>query len=1338
MSTPQANNNASTIVTQANNNDNVTAKDLQADVSSLARVSHRLAMIDNVEQFETVVGKLLPKLLTRMGRNHHLQQQLQNNQQQQQDLKPWLEQIQTKLMEIFSHILKRTKERSSSNNNNIKNSMTADMLSLSSPSSNNNHIAARREPLPCLSILELLVQQRKEEEAKNNGDGSSNASYYYYRVQSDVDPLTKNLSLTFLTVGVPQCPDTAPLVPGLLLCLHYERQRQQQQQQQGRVATTSPAATTLTLLLLQSLVTLSTQPAAMTSSQDDDDDDDKLEPIRCFLYQRPECAAVLYELVLDVLLWTASPIMTATTTTTSGVPSSSSTTTTATSTSSLPPPGLSQQGQERLKQAISASLGTNKMMMMGAETKIALLELIAPARKAIFLGGKKKSKELDDDNNSNKNGTTTTRIPRDNLARTLVLLLVAKGVAATSERAQTYWQVYLQSNNHSKTLSSTSTTTSNTRERNQNSNNSSSIQQQQHKQRRQKRVDDGQALTLVVEDLILELLSLTLGQGQAEEILSKAKGKTEASTRGNTIMAIEQGTATTALSEEEEKEESKVISCALPLHCNFDNNNDNTVQTRDDDPSIWASKRRAVAFTPTATTIWTALALQVLPLVNNTPQSATTTTTFSIMVISQMVAFLAQKYLSSTSAHGPSSVMSIQQAKPYLALAQVLQAVTVQLCKTTTTTSATTTEETTNATTACATQDQVETLKAQFMQVVCHIFKRQVATASISSSSSSSSSFTTGSGIIMNSEGSWAVREECYSIICHLFRSSSSKATRTTTTNSLGIVSMETATLLFACAAKEHERLRPRAVAALDTLLEAFSRIYTKTKKKVQEQTDHNNSLKLDQESTRLGGEPMGAMDVEMVNPWSTTTVNSNTTNNNITTEITSSLGTNAVDDSTQDRTSLAKSLVPLLWNAAQPHQPKASRVAAARWATELLKKTELDLVKGCHLLCLLVGDPDVTAASIANQGLFDGEGELWHLDDDGLPSGLCTKTSNDKEDDDDDTAINSLPEFAIFVDMVFDEKLPVGTETRVQRYTEFSFLGKAAALRYGLHCLLVDIYGGDDAAVARYLLALMTTLELFADQSKSSVSGLDRTSVDLLEQCCVCLLATVKSSSFARRELTQPPPRTDGKGTSYPMTLVQVEELTTMASSSKARRHLAAVIGVLFEGQEAWSGLTGFSQWMSTTGVDGCLSKCVDQLSQVEKSHSQLGKLHGVIHLSGQILRAIRHCLLQFSDEAGIANQAWKDCTRILQLLGKGILHREEVISHASVDAVGIALSFDTLDAPPFDENLITGVTAVVMSISHAIALFCDGDAVDASRATGLVRAGKLCPQNTQATALI
>jgi hypothetical protein len=43
--------------------------------------------------------------------------------------------------------------------------------------------------------------------------------------------------------------------------------------------------------------------------------------------------------------------------------------------------------------------------------------------------------------------------------------------------------------------------------------------------------------------------------------------------------------------------------------------------------------------------------------------------------------------------------------------------------------------------------------------------------------------------------------------------------------------------------------------------------------------------------------------------------------------------------------------------------------------------------------------------------------------------------------------------------------------------YLDFSYHGKAAALRFGLACLLSDLYGGEDDAVAAHVNALSETL---------------------------------------------------------------------------------------------------------------------------------------------------------------------------------------------------------------------------------------------------------------------
>ncbi|KAL7580750.1 hypothetical protein ACA910_001033 [Epithemia clementina (nom. ined.)] len=1238
----------------SNNNDDdtstLTPESLRADLASMGRVSHRLAMIDNAPQFESVVGKLLPKLLVRMGRNHQQQMQLKTQPQpRQQQLQPWLQKIQSKLMEIFSHILKRTKEKpaTSSSSSNSNNSMPFVAVPSSSQvlvqvGGQASQVAS--EPLPCLAILELLVVQ-----------DSNNPSRY--QVQSNVDALTKNLALTFLTVGVPRCPDAMPLIPGLLVCLHHERQRRA-----TASTTTTPATTavaTLTLLLLQSLMTVSKtalfavtkvkSPASTESTGPSETDEpaktmttlvmkDKLEMIRSFLQEQEGCAATLYELFLDVFLWTAPP--------------------TATTSSTLPPPGLSQYGQESLQQAISStciSVGTaSTVPLMGPEAKIALLDLIAPARRGLFLGRDAKGNFV-----------------RQNLARTLTLVLVAKGMPVTAERAQTYWQMYMQSYNNKTTVStSSSPPTAPNRPFDENPTSSAPPTCEQRGNSR----NDMLALSSVTEDLVLELLSLTLGQGQAEDIVSSPLAND-----GGDAMAVDSAALPS---------EAKTIK-AMPLHYVFERGG----SVAPNDPAVWAGKRRAVELTPTATALWTALATQIFPL------NPATTITFLIKV-SQMVAFLAQKYLSSSSAHGPSSAMSTIQARPYLALAQVLEAVILQLCK-----MSLSPFSSDGSAVHIHQQEQVENLKSKFMDIVGDLLRLQVTTSSPAALSSSSSS------MIMNCEGSWAVREECYSILCHLFRSNDGGGANVGTSKDNKMVSIDTASLLFACAAKEHERLRPRAVAALDTLLEALTRIY-----KSQDNDAGKASSEVSALSESLPTVNGGAQaDVELVNPWATTTIYDNA-------KVDNDAAAEAV--SAKERLSLAKSLVPLLWNAAQPHQPKASRVAAARWATELLKKNELDLVRGCHLLCFLAGDADVTAAAIAKQGLFDGGDDLWHFDNDGETSEAAPRSTGNENNTNDAprTTTAFFPDFANFVDAVFQEP-PAGAETRVRQYMEFSFLGKVAALRFGLRCLLMDIYGGDDEAVARYLLAMMTTLEFLAEESRSSIAaGQDRTSINLLDGCCACLLNTLKSSSFARLELARP---VASNGTApYRLGLVQLEDMAMTVRSSKARRHLAGIVGVLYEDKQFAAGATSFSSWMSLAGADSSLSKCVDHLSQIEKNHFQLGRLHGVLFLSGHVLRAIRHRLLQFSTDPK-SDHTRKDCTRLMQLLGKGVLHKEEAISRASVDAIGISLSFDTLDAPPFDETLSDGVKAALVNISNAIKQFCDGDVVDADRATELIRVG-------------
>jgi hypothetical protein len=99
------------------------------------------------------------------------------------------------------------------------------------------------------------------------------------------------------------------------------------------------------------------------------------------------------------------------------------------------------------------------------------------------------------------------------------------------------------------------------------------------------------------------------------------------------------------------------------------------------------------------------------------------------------------------------------------------------------------------------------------------------------------------------------------------------------------------------------------------------------------------------------------------------------------------------------DRAGLSRALLPLIWTAGQTYQPKASRVAAARWSSDLLK--DLDLSSACHIMCFLAGDSDVTASSIAREGL-------------GLPKHVTEEIRTNTDDS------VKLPGFGNFAAMVF------------------------------------------------------------------------------------------------------------------------------------------------------------------------------------------------------------------------------------------------------------------------------------------------------------------------------
>lgn len=534
---------------------------------------------------------------------------------------------------------------------------------------------------------------------------------------------------------------------------------------------------------------------------------------------------------------------------------------------------------------------------------------------------------------------------------------------------------------------------------------------------------------------------------------------------------------------------------------------------------------------------------------------------------------------------------------------------------------------------------QVASLLTEILQTACAVLEKVVTSASLGRSSS-----TTTQAL----EGSLAIRDSCYLVLSHLARSPLFSTAM--------IADMGTAKLLFGCAAKEEDRLQPRAVAALDALLGAYQRLH-----KVPEPTII----------------PLVSLEAEQqANPWATPSLEAATSS--------ISLG--------PDGQALSRSLLPLLWTASQTHQPRASRVAAARWTEGLLKL--LDLVKACHLLCFLAGDSDVTAAAIARDGL-----------------GL----SVDITDDSFATASEStaVPDFADFVHLVFESSQTSASDARVQLYQEFSPLGKSAALRFGMVSLMADLYGGEDAAVALYLQNVADTLRGFQQSALLAHGG---ALMDLLDVTSACFTSTLASSAHARKLVVQG---------SLHFGVSDVVGLVFLATSSRARRYLAGAIGEVLKDISVWGTFATLQEWLESTMIETYLDTCCSTIGQVEKDHFLLGPVHGSLYLGAHLVRIVRIQVVRLLPSTEHST-TWEKVCKIVLMLAKGTLRSDDVVGNAAADGLTIALAYAGRDAPVLHPKLSGVLTTSLLNVASAMKKYKEGDATDAPRVTKLVEAGK------------
>ncbi|KAL3920918.1 MAG: hypothetical protein SGILL_003023 [Bacillariaceae sp.] len=303
-------------------------------------------------------------------------------------------------------------------------------------------------------------------------------------------------------------------------------------------------------------------------------------------------------------------------------------------------------------------------------------------------------------------------------------------------------------------------------------------------------------------------------------------------------------------------------------------------------------------------------------------------------------------------------------------------------------------------------------------------------------------------------------------------------------------LSMDLIHLLFRCVGNEVDRLRPRATAALDAVLFACRRA-TEVPEPV----------------------PPRVLDPVHANPWATTANQQN----------------DAASSFSELPQQLARSTLPLLWGASRPAQPRQSRVAASRWASDLLMS--IDVVNATHILCFLAGDSDVTAAAIARDGL-----------------GLSKEKNA------------AVADFGEICEVILS-----GGDTHSRpTYWDFSPQGKTASLRCLLRSFLDDFHG-EGSALRSFMQVVTETLLT------------DMNDKDLQDTCSESILICVAASSDARTMIASG---------LLPLGVEILRNLAFSASSSMARRFLAEAFGKIMEDPDELESLDWQSILKQTSGT--------------------------------------------------------------------------------------------------------------------------------------------------------
>ena len=1119
-----------------------------SELSSLGRVSHRLAMTDGGRPFEKVLSLFLPRLLRRIGSNHKrtldLSRQYPNaaapgSKSTEAVLKGTYDKVHAKLVEMIGHIMKRTRSDAACQ-------------------------------IPCEAVLNILF------------DAESMKAH----PPSSVDPFTLNLSLSFLTLGLPRCPaeEVEALLPGLMALvgahsgdgvgsIQSAARRNQNHQCAHLLLRAVEVVVTGSRTVRDGMSAPSQPPSSSlaghkaTATSEISGNNEYIASVRRVCNDGFTGAAI-YDLFMDALLYQP----------TAGSSGSGS----------LPCPGLSQSGFERLLGGMSLIsknwAGEYAATARLRDLKLCLLDFVAPRRRwAPFQG---MEEEYD-------KGTSNLGV-----ARSVALLVVTSGDRHpdVAERASSYLKAHMDTFR-----------------------NVSSKDSGQGSSGDQKST----GLALLGDPIILtcSLLSLVLGENVAARIVGQRVHVTAKACLGVPI-PLPDGTTPSGL---------RIV--------------------------LLSTKRRMIADIASARlmTFISSHILDDIPKIfllfsgrNHADPVG------SAYIIGSLVVCACRPYLEL----GGNADIAGPRGGPRVAAARLLRSLCVRL--------ALFYDILVNSSERL---DDIHNLLAQAMALACSVL------------SAGSSRHTASSG----SQNSVETRDICYGVIGTLARSQLALANGGSLFNcgelstnaspskmQSSVFSITTAALLFGCAANEEEALRPRSIAALDALLAAFCRL----RHEMRGRTSESAPSEIDTSRPDLS------------NPWKSTIAEG---------KAEESLSLSAVESGNLN--GLSQSLLPLLWSAAQTSQPKISRLAAARWSSELIKP--LDLVSACHILCFISGDPDVTASSVAREGLS------IRLTEENLGDIISGRSSKDR----------ILPDFHEIVEALFSRRnITDGVQSRRPTYYDFSPLGQCAALRFGLICLMHDIYGGEDEGVFFYVSAISTTLSEIIGKGL----GRGRDMTDLLDECSLCLSGCLASSSFARSAIVSKCSNFDH---------LSLAKLAVSANSSRARRHLAEACRYLYEDYAIWASQgteIDLAAWTIRSGIGSSLDVCALKLSSMRTNLFKAGEIHGACLLGAACIRALRiaaRCLKAATENEEVS-KCWEMAMTILSALGRGTLHTDEVIGNACSNGTATAFSFDGTDAERLEEILFPGTAKTLVNLESALKKFGNGDHTDTVRASFLARA--------------